>query len=108
MVEVIWSELALDDLEGIAEYIALDKPEAAVQLMKQVFQRTDLLEQTPELGPKIPELPRSARYRQLIVGPCRIFYRYDMNQEKVFIVGVMRGEKLFQHALLLERDLPPK
>ena len=29
MVELIWSEPALQDLDAIADYIALDKPEAA-------------------------------------------------------------------------------
>lgn len=107
MVVVIWTELALADLEEIAEYIALDKPDAAAKLVKKVFQRTDLLGKTPEMGPRIPELARKAKYRQLVVGPCRIFYRYDAPSQQVFIVGVMRGEKLFQKALLYGREIDP-
>lgn len=105
MAEVIWGDSALDDLEAIVEYIALDKPDAAVRFAKRVFQRVEMLGKAPKLGPRIPELPREARHRQIVVGPCRIFYRYDEAAKKVFIVGVMRGEKLFQSRLLYERDL---
>jgi len=105
MAHIIWGEQALDDLERIAEYIALDKPDAAVRLMKRVFQRVDALSHTPESGPAIPELPRGSRYRQVIVGPCRVLYRYNQSTKTVYIIGVMRGEKLFQKALLMERDI---
>jgi hypothetical protein len=33
MVEVIWTEPALQDLDAIADYIAIDKPEAGTQLV---------------------------------------------------------------------------
>lgn len=35
MAELIWTEPALQDLDAIADYIALDKPEAARQLVKR-------------------------------------------------------------------------
>ena len=33
MAEVIWAEPALNDLDAIADYIALDNPEAARRLV---------------------------------------------------------------------------
>ena len=36
MAEVIWAEPALNDLDAIADYIALDNPEAARQLMQKI------------------------------------------------------------------------
>lgn len=39
MAEIIWTEPALDELEVIAGYIALDKPGAANRLVKRVFCR---------------------------------------------------------------------
>ena len=36
MAQIIWTEPALSDLDDIAEYIALDKVEAARRLVKQV------------------------------------------------------------------------
>ena len=104
MVEIIWTEPALGDLGSIAEYIALDKPDAASHLVQRVFRHVEMLVQHPELGPRIPELRPASRYRQLVEGPCRLFYRYEKAASKVFILGVMRGEKLFQRRLLRRRD----
>ncbi|MGZ4957185.1 MAG: type II toxin-antitoxin system RelE/ParE family toxin [Methylobacter sp.] len=100
MAQIIWTEPALLDLNEIAEYIALDKPDAARRLVKQVFSSVGRLEQFPESGRIPPELERS-KYREIIVGPYRILYRAD--QDKVYIVYVMRGERQLRKYLLDER-----
>ena len=38
MGEVIWAEPALNDLDAIADYIALDNPEAARHLVQKIFE----------------------------------------------------------------------
>lgn len=91
MAQVIWTEPALSDLDAIADYIALDKPDAAIRYVQKVFSKTDRLAQYPKSGsipPEIPHLP----YRQIIVPPCRVFYR--INRGTVFIIHVMRSEQL--------------
>jgi toxin ParE1/3/4 len=75
-------------------------------MVKRVFQRVSLLEHAPALGPRIQELPPSSKYRQLVIGPCRVFYRPDLHRKKMFVIGVMRGDKLFQRSLLFGRDWP--
>jgi toxin ParE1/3/4 len=50
MVELIWTEPALSDLEAIADYIALDNPEAARALVQRVFQHVEQLAEYPESG----------------------------------------------------------
>jgi hypothetical protein len=40
MAEIIWTESALSDLDAIADYIALDKPEAAHSLVRKVDEGT--------------------------------------------------------------------
>ena len=37
MAEVIWTEPALQELDAIAEYIALDNPAAARHLVQKIF-----------------------------------------------------------------------
>ena len=98
MAQIIWTEPALSDLDDIAEYIALDKVEAARRLVKQVFKSDGELEHFPELGRKPPELENST-YREIIVNPCRIFYRVDKN-DNVYILYVMRGERQLRKHLL--------
>ena len=100
MAQVIWTEPALSDLDAIAEYIALDKPSAAVNLVQKVFSSTDRLEQFPESGRKPPEFKKS-RYLEIIVNPCRIFYRIE--GDKVYILYVMRSERKLRKYLLNAR-----
>ena len=76
MAEVIWAEPALNDLDAIADYIALDNPEAARRLVQKIFEHVDHLESHPKLGSRPQEL-KGWRYRQIIEPPCRIFYRED-------------------------------
>ena len=106
MAEIIWTEPALSDLNSIADFIALDKPDAAAVLVRRVFAHIELLKVYPELGSRIRELPTNARYRQIIEAPCRIFYRYDKRTKAIYVLGVMRGEKLFQKRLLRKREQP--
>lgn len=90
MAEVIWTEPALHELDALAEYIALDNPVAASALVKDVFDKTERLENFPKSGRIPPELPDSV-YRELVVPPCRIFYRED--EQRVFVIYVMREER---------------
>lgn len=101
MAEVIWTEPALNDLDAIADYIALDNQEAASRLVRKVFAHVDHLEQHPQLGSKPDEL-KDWRYRQIIEPPCRVFYREE--DGKVFILHVMRTEQLFRSQLLSTRN----
>ena len=102
MAKIIWTKPALSDLNEIAEYIALDNFTAAQKLVRQVFDSVDRLNHFPESGRIPPELSHS-KYREMIIGPCRVFYRYDAGQSKVFIIYVMRGERMLRKYLIEER-----
>jgi len=101
MVEVVWTEPALNDLDAIADYIALDDPEAARTVVRKIFAHVERLAQHPKSGSIPPEL-EGGRYRQVIAPPCRVFYRLD--GKRVFILYVMRAERLFSSAGLRTRD----
>ena len=101
MAEVVWSETALADLDAIADYIALDKPSAAKELVKRIFAHVDQLQDHPESGNVPPEFKKS-RYRQIVEPPCRVFYRYD--GRSVYILYVMRSERLLRKGMLTKRD----
>ncbi len=101
MARLIWTEPALLDLDEIAEYIALDDPLAASRYVQRVFDRVERLEAHPQSGKRVPELT-SSPYREVVVPPCRIFYRVE--GDAVFILHVMRAERLLRSYLLNERD----
>jgi addiction module RelE/StbE family toxin len=105
MVEIIWTEPALTDLDAIADYIALDNPEAAKQLVQRVFQQVGQLADHPKSGSKPQEL-KGWRFRQIVEPPCRIFYRLD--ESRVYILYVMRAERLLRSRVLGTRSKKAK
>ena len=101
MAEIVWSEPALADLDAIADYIALETPLAAAELVRRVFVHVGQLADHPLSGTRPRELTRS-RYRQIIEPPCRVFYRYD--EQRVFVLHVMRFEQLLRKGQLASRS----
>jgi plasmid stabilization system protein ParE len=101
MAEVIWAEPALHDVDAIADYIALDNPEAARRLVRKIFEDVDHVERHPRLGSKPDEL-KGWRYRQIVEPLCCIFYREDSG--RVLMLHVMRSERLLMSELLKDRE----
>jgi len=101
MAELIWTEAALSDLNEIAEYIALVNPAAARALVQRVFSAVERLERHPDSG-KVPAELENSRYREVICGPCRIFYRHSKRQ--VLILYIMRSERELRNFVLENRN----
>ena len=97
MAEVKWTAPALDDLNEIAEYIALSHLPAAKNLAQKVFDKVTRLERHPESG-KIPRELKNLNYREVVVNPCRIFYKID--NDLVYILHVMRHERELRKFIL--------
>jgi len=90
MAQIIWTEPALDNLNDIAEYIAVSNIYAAKQLVDNLFNKVQRLEQFPESG-RIPEEIEKLNYREVVVNPCRVFYKIEGNS--VYILHVLRQER---------------
>ncbi len=89
MATVIWSDPALEDLERILDYISLDNPEAAQEVVTQILSYVEQLESHPQLGKRIESITGES-YRQLIYRPCKMIYRID--DECIYILHVQRLE----------------
>jgi len=98
MAEIVWTNPALEDLNDIAEYIALSNLLLAKKLVARIFDKIERLEDFPESGKKPIELT-NLNYREVVVNPCRVFYKID--KEKVYILHVMRQERDLRKFLLL-------
>jgi toxin ParE1/3/4 len=98
MAEIIWTKPALEDVNDIAEYIALSHLQSAKDLVAKIFDKVERLEEFPRSGKKPLELT-NLNYREIVVNPCRIFYKID--KDKVFILHVMRQERDLRKFLLL-------
>ena len=101
MARLIWTEPALADLNEIAEYIALENPPAASTLVQRVFSAVERLERHPNSG-KVPGELIGSRYREVVCGPCRVFYRHSKGE--VHVLYIMRSERELRNFLLEGRD----
>jgi plasmid stabilization system protein ParE len=101
MAEVIWTEPALDQLNAILEFIALDSPDAALAVGRRAFAATDRLALFPKMGRPIPEFPHKS-HRQVWVKPCWLYYRTE--KSRALVLHVRRAEKLFRVEELLKDE----
>lgn len=99
--EVLWSEIAIRDLEQIVDYIVeQDAPMAASRLFDRIVEHSEALRTLPFRGRVVPELARFEveNYRELIISPFRLIYRIDADQ--VLVLGVFDGRRDLEDILL--------
>jgi addiction module RelE/StbE family toxin len=95
MVKVVWTDLALEDLKSIHEYISKDSKFYADRFVTKLINRVDQLENHPQSGRIVPEFGKED-IRELIEGNYRIIFRI-----KVDHVGVVR----VHHSARLLKDV---
>lgn len=86
MVNVIWTEAAIEDLRLIHEYISKDSRFYAERFIQKIITRVNQLENFPKSGRVVPEF-NSEIIRELIEGNYRIVYNIK-NQNYIGIVRV--------------------
>jgi addiction module RelE/StbE family toxin len=86
-----WSDVAEADLDDIFEYIARDVPYYAELFVDRLIEATDMLEDQPRIGRRVPEAGSRDDVRELIVQGYRIIYRVDI--EDVHILTVIHGSR---------------
>jgi toxin ParE1/3/4 len=97
VAEIVWTVPALRELNDIADYISVSNQYAAEKLVTNIFSKIERLERHPESGKVPAEIPTFS-YREVVVNPCRIFYKFESG--KVFILHVMRQEQDLRRFLL--------
>jgi toxin ParE1/3/4 len=105
MAQIVWAAPAIQDMDAIADYIALDNPAAARRLVQPVVAAVDTLRKFPKIG-SIPAELQGLPYRQLVVPPCRIFYRIE--KRIVYIVHLLRGEQRVHRECFQLEPVPAK
>ena len=91
MSRVIFAPLAEADLDAILEYIARDKPRAAVEFVAELRERCYALGAHPEMGERHPEL--GTDLRSFTAASYVIIYR--PTSEGIQIARVVSGYRDF-------------
>jgi toxin ParE1/3/4 len=97
VAEIRWTAEAERWLRDIHDYIATDKPEAAVRTIRAIYDKVQLLREFPELGYRY-EHACGSDIRILIYGHYRIAY-LNRPDQSIDVLGV------FHSALDMERYL---
>jgi len=87
---LIWSPDATSDLREIADYIALDKPDAARRWAQKLAALAEQAAALPFAGRRVPEFDRD-EIREVIKRGYRVMYR--VSDESVEIVAVLEGHR---------------
>ena len=98
--EVIWANVAENDLRGIIDYIAIDSPSNALKIFRKIKQKASTLSAFPERGRIVPELRDHGilQYRELIIAPWRILYR--ISDTYVYVFSVLDSRQNIEDILL--------
>ncbi len=89
MAEIRWTEEAYRWLKDIFDYIALDSHQSAVNVIKGIYQKVQMLKQFPETGYKYRDEPDGI-IRILLYGHYRIAYLLK-DKNYIDILGIFHG-----------------
>jgi toxin ParE1/3/4 len=90
MVEVIWTEQAIEDINNIAEFTSKKSFKYAKIQVEKKIQTTSILENNPLIGRQVPEtLDKSVI--ELIIGTYRIIYK--VKTRKILILTVHHSSR---------------
>lgn len=90
-MKISWSPLAVERLEEIYEYIAIDNNSAAQKMVNKIFKKVETLSKNPKRGRKVSEANRE-EIREVFEGEYRIIYRVE--SKKIFILTIRNFKQL--------------
>ena len=98
--DVIWANVAENDLKNIIEYIAVNSPSNALKIFENIKQKTSTLNSFPDRGRIVPELRDHGilQYRELVISPWRILYR--LSDKYVYVLSVLDSRQNIEDILL--------
>ncbi len=98
--EVVWSDVAESDLIGIIDFIALNSPDEALEILERLRTKAATLFTFPKKGRVVPELLKQgvSQYRELVIPPWRLIYRIGDN--KVFVLSLLDSRRNLEDILL--------
>jgi toxin ParE1/3/4 len=91
VAQVRWELAAHEDVRDIRDYIARDSRSAAA-MVRRIRAAARRLARFPESGRAVPEVG-DVQYRELIVGPYRLLYRYSGEENIVRVLAVIHGSQ---------------
>ncbi len=91
--KLIWTEIALSDLEQVVRYYREDQKsaDAALRVGTEIVARVEVLKTFPDIGPLYPR--KTGVHREVLCFDYRIFYRVDRDTQTVYIARIWHGRQ---------------
>ena len=89
---VIWAEPAKTDLRIIHDFITSDSKYYAKKVVRDIVEKTSILEKYPRSGRKVPEID-DENIREIFIYSYRILY--EIKSDIVYIIGIIHGKRDF-------------
>jgi addiction module RelE/StbE family toxin len=94
MVRIVWTELSIQDLREVFDYIATDSNRYATITVDKIYQRVQSIASSPYIGRVVPEIDEK-RIREIMVGTYRVIYKIK-NDSQVDILRVYHSARLLR------------
>ena len=88
-MELVWLEEAVNDLKEMGQFIAMDNPVAAYEVLVRIKAAVDSLEQIPHLG----RPGRVSNTRELVVAGLPYIVPYTIKKNQIRILAVMHSSR---------------
>jgi plasmid stabilization system protein ParE len=87
---VKWALTAKNDLHAIHEYIALDSKFYAKNTIRNIIEKTKIIEESPEIGRIVPEF-EDEEIREVFMYSYRIIYQ--IQHQSIVILTIIHGSR---------------
>jgi toxin ParE1/3/4 len=86
-MQLRWTTAAVDDLEGIAEYLFEKSPQNAAQIIRKIYEAPSVLNKYPNLG----RPGKKEGTRELVISPLPYIVIYQVKVDILYIVRILHG-----------------
>jgi plasmid stabilization system protein ParE len=95
MVRLRWTDIAVENLADIGDYIEKDSIKYAKIVVGNLFESTKILKRHPYAGRMVPEF-NNPNIRELIRGNYRIIYRL-IDEKHIDIITIHHSARLLKN-----------
>ena len=88
-MRILWTKLALSDLQSVRDYIADDHPDAADEVVEKIGRAVESLSSYPHLG----RAGRVKETRELVVAGTPYVVPYRIKKDRLEILAVLHGSR---------------
>lgn len=98
MVKIVWTQISINDLKDIFDFISEDSERYASLTVSKIYQRSQILHDNPYSGRIVPEFNEKT-LREIISGNYRIIYKI-ISESQVDILRIYHSAQLLKRKVL--------